>query len=80
MAEGPDRRAFDVVTAPFNAQAPEFGDIAKAVAAADTLEGFLRDIRTKFPETVGPAAGSPAAQPAAPANAPRAATATGRAG
>ena len=72
MAEGPDRRAFEVVTAPFNTQAPEFGDVAKAVAAADTLEGFLRDIRAKFPETIGPAAGSPAA----PANGPRAAAAT----
>ena len=29
MADGPDRRAFEVVTAPFNANAPEFGDIAQ---------------------------------------------------
>ena len=51
MAEGPDRRAFDVVTTPFNTNAPEFGEIARVVAAADTLDGFLRDIRAKFPET-----------------------------
>ena len=50
MAEGPDRRAFEVVTAPFNTNAPEFGDIARVVAAADTLEAFLRDIRASFPE------------------------------
>jgi len=67
MAEGPDRRAFEVVTAPFNTNAPEFGDIARVVAATDTLEAFLRDIRARFPETTGPEPGSPAAQPAAPA-------------
>jgi len=67
MAEGPDRRAFEVVTAPFNTNAPEFGDIARVVAATDTLEAFLRDIRARFPETTGPVPGSPAAQPAAPA-------------
>jgi hypothetical protein len=39
MAEGPDRRAFEVVTAPFNTNAPEFGAIARVVAATDTLEG-----------------------------------------
>ena len=67
MAEGPDRRAFEVVTAPFNTNAPEFVDIARVVAATDTLEAFLRDIRARFPETTGPVPGSPAAQPAAPA-------------
>ena len=57
----------EVVTAPFNTNAPEFGDIARVVAATDTLEAFLRDIRARFPETTGPAPGSPAAQPTAPA-------------
>ena len=61
MAEGPDRRAFEVVTAPFNSNAPEFSDIARAIAAADTLDAFLRDIRAKFPDTTGPAPASPAA-------------------
>ena len=63
---GADQRAFEVVTAPFNTYAPEFGDVARAVAATDTLEAFLRDIRTRFPETTGPGT-APAAQPAAPA-------------
>lgn len=66
MAEGADRRAFEVVTAPFNTKAPEFGDVAKVVAAADTLEGFLRDIRARFPETTGPTTSAPP-QPGAPA-------------
>ena len=59
MAEGPDRRAFEVVTAPFNTNAPEFGDIARVVAATDTLEAFLRDIRARFPETTGPVPARP---------------------
>ena len=61
MAEGPDRRAFEVVTAPFNSNAPEFADIARVIAAADTLDAFLRDIRAKFPDTTGPAPAQPAA-------------------
>ena len=84
MADGPDRRAFEVVTAPFNTNAPEFGDIARVVAATDTLEAFLRDIRARFPETTGPLPGAPAARPAAPAAPPvperGASTSAGRAG
>ena len=87
MADGPDRGAFEVVTAPFNTNAPEFADIARVVAATDTLDAFLRDIRAKYPETTGPAPGSaqPTAQPPAPAAQPAtpargASVATGRAG
>jgi hypothetical protein len=69
MADGPDRRAFDVVTTPLNVNTPEFGEVAKKIATADTLEGFLRDIRAKFPETTAPAA-RPAAAPEAPSTAP----------
>jgi hypothetical protein len=54
MAEGPDRRAFEVVTAPFNSNAAEFADIARVIAAADTLDAFLRDIRAKFPDVTAP--------------------------
>ena len=64
MADSPDKRAFDVVTTPFNVNAPEFGEVARKVATADTLDGFLRDIRAKFPEATGPAAGVPAVAPA----------------
>jgi hypothetical protein len=54
MGEGPDRRAFDVVTAPIGASAAEFREIARSIASTDTLEAFLRDIRARFAE---PAAG-----------------------
>jgi len=61
MAEGPDRRAFEVVTAPFNSNAAEFADIARVIAASDTLDAFLRDIRAKFPDTTAPAPAAPVA-------------------
>jgi len=51
MGDGPDQRAFEVVTAPVGSAAGEFRDIARAIAAVDTLDGFLRDLRTRYPET-----------------------------
>jgi tetratricopeptide (TPR) repeat protein len=51
MAEGPDRRAFELVTDPTTANNAEFRDVARAIAAADTLEGFLREMRARYPET-----------------------------
>ena len=50
FADGPDRRAFNVVTAPIGTNGVEFQDIAKKVASIDTLDGFLRDLRTRYPE------------------------------
>ncbi len=49
----------------------EFTAIARAIAAVDTLEAFLRDLRARYPETgAGPArqrvGQPPATQPAAP--------------
>jgi tetratricopeptide (TPR) repeat protein len=49
MGDGPDRRAFDVLTAPAGASDAEFGDVARALRAADTLEAFLRDLRARYP-------------------------------
>src|SRR5207237_256764 len=51
MGEGPDRRAFDVVTAPVAKSGAEFRDIARAIASIDTLDAFLRDLRARYPET-----------------------------
>jgi tetratricopeptide (TPR) repeat protein len=62
MAEGPLAHAFDVVITPFSTNTPEFRSIAKAAAAADTLEQFLRDMRARYPETgVAPPAPLPPA-------------------
>ncbi|HEY6177365.1 MAG TPA: hypothetical protein VIX73_23070, partial [Kofleriaceae bacterium] len=51
MAEGPDRRAFEVLTSPIGADTAEFREIAHTVAAVDTLDAFLRDMRARYPET-----------------------------
>src|SRR5215471_3088897 len=51
MAEGPDRRTFEVLTSPTGADTAEFREIAHTVAAVDTLEAFLRDMRARYPET-----------------------------
>jgi hypothetical protein len=65
FAEGPDRRAFGVVSAPIGADSAEFQDLAKRVAGADTLSAFLRDMRRRYPDS-GPVATAPDAG-AAPA-------------
>ena len=51
MGEGPDRRAFDVVTAPVARSGVEFRDIARGIASIDTLDAFLRDLRSRYPDT-----------------------------
>jgi hypothetical protein len=50
-----------VVITPFSTNTPEFRTIAKAAAAADTLEQFLRDMRARYPDTgvAPPAAPTP---------------------
>ena len=50
MADSPDRHAFDVVSAPIGTSGAEFQDIAKTVAGVDTLDGFLRDMRARYPD------------------------------
>ena len=63
MAEGPLARAFEVATSPFAANGAEFRTIAKSAVSADTLEQFLRDLRSRYPDTAG-APATPAASPA----------------
>jgi hypothetical protein len=48
MAEGPDARAFSVVSAPIGTGNADFQDVARRVAAIDTLRAFLKDIRTRY--------------------------------
>jgi Pyruvate/2-oxoacid:ferredoxin oxidoreductase gamma subunit len=63
MAEGPDGRAFDVVTGGLGSSSPEFREVARLVAAGDTLSGFLRDLKARYPEMHGvlPEAAGPGA-------------------
>jgi tetratricopeptide (TPR) repeat protein len=51
MADTPDRRAFDLVSAPVGSGSAEFQDIAKRVTGADSLEAFLRDMRKRYPDS-----------------------------
>jgi tetratricopeptide (TPR) repeat protein len=51
MGDGPDRRSFDVLTEPVDASGADFRAVAHSVAAVDTLKGFLRDLRARYPET-----------------------------
>jgi tetratricopeptide (TPR) repeat protein len=58
FADGADRRAFEVVTAPVGSGGTEFQDIAKKVASIDTLDAFLRDLSARYPEaSAAPPAG-----------------------
>ncbi|MDE2373489.1 MAG: tetratricopeptide repeat protein [Hyphomicrobiales bacterium] len=84
MAQTPDARAFEVASAPLGTSGSEFRNIAHLAASVDTLEGFLRDMKARYPEasplpptgpaesaavsTVAPAA--PAIQPPTPASLP----------
>jgi tetratricopeptide (TPR) repeat protein len=59
MAEGPDRRMFDVVTSPLEARTAEFAAIAKASSSVDTLTAFLRDLRARYPDPGSAVSSSP---------------------
>jgi hypothetical protein len=56
LGDGPDRRAFEVITAPIVTNGAEFREIAHAVASVDTLNAFLRDLRARYPEAGAAAA------------------------
>jgi hypothetical protein len=51
MAQTPDARAFDIASAPLGTSGEEFREIARAAVSVDTLDGFLRDMQARFPET-----------------------------
>jgi hypothetical protein len=53
------------VTTPFSTSGPEFRAIAKAAVSADTLDQFLRDVRSRYPDTAAAPPPAPAAPPAA---------------
>ncbi len=65
MKGTPDERAFDVVTAPIEARGVEYREIAKSIADRDTLDGFLKNYRERYPsETPGATSSPPTATPA----------------
>jgi tetratricopeptide (TPR) repeat protein len=68
LAGAPDRRAFDLVTSGLGVNSTEFREIARTVAAVDTLSIFLRDLRARYTEmrTFSPAAPEKPARPPTP--------------
>ncbi len=65
MAGTPDSRAFDVVSAPVGSASADFQEIAKKIAGVDSLDAFLRDMRTRYPDSAPISPGAKAAPPAA---------------
>jgi hypothetical protein len=51
LGDGPDQRAFDVVTAPLAATETEFRNVVRAIASLNSLDAFLRDLRARYPDT-----------------------------
>ena len=70
MAVTPDAHAFEVVSAPLGTNGAEFRDIARAAASIDTLEGFLRDMQVRYPDSspIPPSSASAPASSAPPAS------------
>jgi hypothetical protein len=66
MADTPDRRGFDVVSAPVGTAGADFQEIAKKIAGVDSLDAFLRDMRKRYPDSSALSQGDKAAPPAAP--------------
>jgi tetratricopeptide (TPR) repeat protein len=53
MAQGPDGRAFDLVTGGLGVKSPEFREVARIVASGDRLSAFLRELKARYPEMHG---------------------------
>lgn len=52
MASEADRNAFDIASRPGSADPAALEGIAKMAATVDTLDGFLREMRKRFPDAV----------------------------
>ena len=55
MSAEPDRSAFEMASKPATANSTGFADIARMAASVDTLDGFLREMRTRFPDATAKA-------------------------
>ncbi|WP_035972521.1 hypothetical protein [Bradyrhizobium sp. WSM3983] len=62
MSESADRLAFDIASKPAGASSAEFAEIAKLAASVDTLDGFLREMKQRFPDATARAPASPQAK------------------
>jgi len=66
MSAEADRAAFEIASKPVDSTGSDFAQIAKMAASVDTLEGFLRDMKTRYPDATSRAMspGMPKADPA----------------
>ncbi|MHC2274046.1 tetratricopeptide (TPR) repeat protein [Bradyrhizobium diazoefficiens] len=62
MSESADRVAFDIASKPAAASSAEFAEIAKLAASVDTLDGFLREMKQRFPDATARAPSGPQAK------------------
>jgi len=51
MNSGADKIAFETASKPATGNSSEFAAIAKMAASVDTLDGFLREMKQRFPES-----------------------------
>ncbi|HJZ20112.1 MAG TPA: tetratricopeptide repeat protein, partial [Bradyrhizobium sp.] len=58
MSGDADRAAFETASKPAAISSAEFAQIAKMAASVDTLDGFLREMKTRYPDNA--ARGAPA--------------------
>ena len=65
MATGSDKTAFEFASQPPSDNNAEFARIAKMAAGIDTLDGFLREMKSRFPDAM---ARAPLPQPTAKAD------------
>ena len=66
MAATPDAQNFNIVSAPLGADGDNFAAVAHAAASVDTLETFLRDMKTRYPDSSAVAPPSEPPPPEAP--------------
>lgn len=62
MSESADRLAFDIASKPAAASSAEFAEIAKLAASVDTLDGFLREMKQRFPDATARGPSTPQAK------------------
>lgn len=59
MSGEADRLAFDIASKPAAASSAEFVSIARMAAGVDTLDGFIREMKVRFPDATARAPVSP---------------------
>jgi hypothetical protein len=66
MSGEADRAAFETASKPATASSTEFAEIARMAASVDTLDGFLREMKARFPDATTRAKLAPETQKADP--------------